>query len=92
MEAGLEFKVKPNDSILDLELSEDGVLSMPILNINSSTQLYFRNMMVYEHCHNSPTKIIIQYVAILDFLINTEKDVVILVDKKIIVNWMGNAD
>ena len=91
-EAGIKFKVSPNNCILDLELSEDGVLSMPILNISSSTQLYFRNMMAYEHCHDSATKIITQYVAILDFLINTEKDVNILVDKKIIVNWLGDTD
>jgi len=29
--------------------------------------------------------------VILDFLINTEKDVNILIDKKIIVNWTGDA-
>ncbi|QCD94460.1 hypothetical protein DEO72_LG5g2544 [Vigna unguiculata] len=54
--------------------------------------LQIRNMMAYEHCHDSATKIITQYVAILDFLINTEKDVNILVDKKIIVNWLGDTD
>ncbi|WVZ15471.1 hypothetical protein V8G54_013037 [Vigna mungo] len=92
MEAGLEFKVSPNKSFLDLELSEDGVLSMPSLNINASTYLYLRNMVAYESCHHSATKIITQYVAILYFLIKTEKDVNVLVDKKIIVNWSGDAN
>ncbi|QCD94134.1 hypothetical protein DEO72_LG5g2542 [Vigna unguiculata] len=93
MEAGLEFKVSPNKSFLDLELSEDDrVLSMPILNINASTQLYFKNMIAYERSHHSATKIITQYVAILYFLIKTEKDLNILVDKKIIVNWSGDAE
>jgi len=32
-EAGLKFKVRPNQSLLDLTYSEHGVLNMPILNI-----------------------------------------------------------
>jgi len=49
-------------------------------------------MIAYEQCHRSATYIITQYVVILDFLINTEKDVKILVDNKIIVNWSGDAN
>ncbi|XP_022632287.1 putative UPF0481 protein At3g02645 [Vigna radiata var. radiata] len=92
MEAGLKFEVCPNKSFLDLTYSKHGVLSMPILNIHDNTELLFRNMMAYEHCHLSSTNIVTQYVVILDFLINTEKDVNILVDKKISVNWTGDAN
>jgi len=91
IEAGLEFNVSPNKSILDLTY-ENGVLTMPILNIHDVTEVLFRNMMTYEDCHYSATKIISQYVVILDFLINTEKDVDILIDKKIIINWMSDAN
>jgi len=90
-EAGLKFKASPNNSLLDLTYSKHGVLSMPIFNIHATTEALFRNMMAYEDCHLSSSKIITQYVALLDFLINTEKDVDILVDKKIIVNWLGDA-
>ncbi|BAU01784.1 UPF0481 protein [Vigna angularis] len=90
MEAGLKFEVNPNTSFVDLTYSKYGVLSMPILNIHDNTELLFRNMMAYEHCHLSTTNIITQYVVILDFLINTEEDVNILVENKIIVNGDAN--
>jgi len=92
MEAGLEFKLSPNKSLLDLTYSKYGVLSMPSLDIHDNSEVLFRNIMQYEHCHFSATSIVTQYLAILDFLINTEKDVNILVDKKIIVNWTGDAN
>jgi len=92
MEAGLKFKISPNKSLLDLTYSKHGVLSMPIFNIDDSTEVLLKNMMAYEQCHPSATDIITQYVVILDFLINTEKDVDVLIDKKIIVNLMGDAN
>ena len=92
MEAGLKFKISPNKSFLDLTYSKHGVLSMPIFNIDDSTEVLLKNMMAYEQCHPSAGDIIRQYVAILDFLINTEKDVDVLIDKKIIVNLMGDAN
>jgi len=91
MEAGLKFKVSPNKSFLDLTYPKYGVLSMPVLNINGSTEIFFRNMMAYEYYHHSATKVLIQYAAILNFLINTEEDVNILIDNKIIFNWTGDA-
>jgi len=93
MEAGLKFKISPNKSLLDLTYSKrDGAVSMPMLNIDDITEVLFKNMMVYEQCHPSAGDIIRQYVEILDFLINTEKDVDILVNKKIIVNLTGDAN
>ena len=94
-EAGLKFKVSPNENecLLDLTYSNEGVLTMPILNIADDTEIFFRNIVAFEHCHLSDhTNIITQYQKILDFLINTEKDVNILVEKKIIVNTMDDAN
>ncbi|KAL5098056.1 hypothetical protein RYX36_002383, partial [Vicia faba] len=53
--------------------------------------MYMRNILAFEECH-VPNGYISQYLSILDFLVNTEKDVSILVDKRIIVNWMGDAN
>ena len=93
MEAGLKFKISPNKSLLDLTYSKrDGALTMPILDIYDETEIVFRNIMAYEHCKFLCRKTISQYATILDFLINTEKDVNLLVDKKIIVNWTGDAN
>jgi hypothetical protein len=53
-----------------------------------------RNIIAFEGCHisNYESAYVSQYLSILDFLINTEKDVCILVNKKIIANWMGDAN
>ncbi|KRH08613.1 hypothetical protein GLYMA_16G161200v4 [Glycine max] len=94
-EAGLKFKVSLNENecLLDLTYSSEGVLTMPILNITENSEMFFRNILAFEECHLSDdTNIITQYLVILDFVINTEKDVNVLVDNKIIVNWMGDAN
>ena len=69
-EAGLKFKVSPNENecLLDLTYSSDGVLTMPILNIADDSEMFFRNILAFEHCHLSDdTCIITQYLKILDF-------------------------
>ena len=49
-------------------------------------------MMALELCHYPYEAYITDYVSILDFLINTSKDVDILVRKKVLVNWLGDTD
>jgi len=90
-EAGLKFKASTDEGLLDLTYLKKGVLTMPILNIYDGTEIIFRNIMAYEQCQLLDEITFTQYVAILDFLINTEKDVNLLVDKKIIVNWTGDS-
>jgi len=92
LEAGIKFQVNPNDGLLDLTYSDEGKFIMPILNMHDDTEIILRNIMAFEHCHLPDTNIINQCLKILDFLIDTEKDVKVLVDNKIIVNWMGDAN
>ncbi|RDY03334.1 UPF0481 protein, partial [Mucuna pruriens] len=93
LEAGLKFQFSPNKNILDLTYSSDrGLLTMPILTIDDYSEIQFRNIVAFEQCHFPDTSIISEYLWILDYLINTEKDVNILVDNKIIVNHLGDAN
>ncbi|RDX86822.1 UPF0481 protein, partial [Mucuna pruriens] len=93
LEAGLKFQLSPNENILDLTYSSNqGLLAMPMLPIDDGTEIQFRNIVAFEQCHFPDTSIIIEYLRILDYLINTEKDVNILVDNKIIVNHLGDAN
>jgi len=48
MEAGLKLKVSPNQGLLDLTYSDEGVFTMPIFNLYNSTEVHFRNMMAFE--------------------------------------------
>jgi hypothetical protein len=69
------------------------VLRVPQLIIDHGTETIFRNLMALEQCHYPSKTYICSYVLLLDRLIDTDKDVTLLVDKKVIANHLGsNAD
>lgn len=92
LEAGVRFKVNTkSDCLLDLRFS-GRVLEIPQLKVEDWTEILFRNMVALEQCHYPNESYITDYVAVLDFLINTGRDVDILVKKGVLVNWMGDSD
>jgi hypothetical protein len=48
--------------------------------------------MALEQCHYPTEAYICNYIMLLDSLINTEKDVDLLVEKKVIVNQLGSHE
>ncbi|XP_068484062.1 UPF0481 protein At3g47200-like [Phaseolus vulgaris] len=90
-EAGVKFKVLESDCLLDLKFS-GGVLQMPQLKVEDRTEVLFRNMVALEQCHYPHESFITDYVVILDFLINTSRDVETLVQQKVLVNWTGDTE
>jgi len=91
LEAGVKFKVNTKSKcLLDLRFS-GGVLEIPSLIVEDRTETLFRNMVALELCHYPKESYIIDYVAILDYLINTGTDVDILVQNKILHNWLGDS-
>ncbi|XP_045814109.1 UPF0481 protein At3g47200-like [Trifolium pratense] len=92
-EAGLKFELSDSKCLLDLKFDK-GVLKMPCFLVHDSTERYMRNILAFEECHISDkhSAYISQYFTLLDILINTESDVSILVDKKIIINWTSDAN
>ncbi|CAJ1973736.1 unnamed protein product [Sphenostylis stenocarpa] len=90
-EAGVNFKVLRSDCLLDLRFSE-GVLQMPQLKVEDRTEILFRNMVALEQCHYPFESYITDYVSVLDFLVNTSRDVDTLVQQKVLVNWLGDTD
>jgi hypothetical protein len=90
--AGVKFKVNTeSECLLDLRFSGQ-VLEIPQLKVEDWTEMLFRNMVALEQCHYPYESYITDYVAVLDFLVNTGRDVDILVGKKILVNWLGDSD
>ncbi|KAB1225172.1 hypothetical protein CJ030_MR1G016614 [Morella rubra] len=67
-------------------------LEVPQFVVDDSTETVFRNLMALEQCHYPLEAYICNYIVVLDSLINTEKDVDLLVSKKIIVNMLGSSD
>ncbi|KAK7300106.1 hypothetical protein RJT34_10940 [Clitoria ternatea] len=74
-EAGVKFRVnKKSKCLLDLELS-GRYLHIPEFTVHHWTEIVFRNMVALEQCHYPHTSYITDYAVVLDFLINTGKDV-----------------
>ncbi|KAJ1410970.1 hypothetical protein SESBI_21504 [Sesbania bispinosa] len=92
LEAGVRFKVNTkSDCLLDLRFS-GRVLEIPQLKVEDWTEILFRNMVALEQCHYPHESYITDYVAVWDFLINTSRDVDLLVRKGVLVNWLGESD
>ncbi|GAB4855460.1 hypothetical protein Ancab_024077 [Ancistrocladus abbreviatus] len=89
--AGVKFVAGRDGSLLDIEFTE-GTLKIPPLNLDDVTESFFRNLMVFEQCHYYFDPYIIDYIALLHFLINTPEDVEILVQKGIIKNWLASNE
>ncbi|KAH1128256.1 hypothetical protein AAZX31_06G284100 [Glycine max] len=91
-EAGLRFKVLESESCL-LKLDFSGrVLEIPQLVVEDPTETLFRNMVALEQCHYHFQSYITDYVCFLDFLVNTNRDVDILVQERVFINWLGDTD
>ncbi|MED6147994.1 hypothetical protein PIB30_049033 [Stylosanthes scabra] len=91
-EAGVKFEVKNNSScLLDLELSGH-TLKIPFIRVDDSTEVILRNLLVFEQCHCIDESYLADYVTVFDLLINTGKDVDLLIKKEIIDNWLSDSN
>lgn len=69
---------------------ENGVMKIPILEIGSTTEAFFQNLIAYELCsHDITLKHVLDYVTFLGCLVNSSKDVELLRRLGIISNWLG---
>ncbi|OWM66120.1 UPF0481 protein At3g47200-like [Punica granatum] len=91
MEAGVRFKRGEGIcSVLDI-IFRDGVLQMPHFVVHEWSEPYYRNMIAYEQCHHDD-KYISSYIVLMDSLINTQRDVQILIQSGILENQLGSDD
>ncbi|KAG2712923.1 hypothetical protein I3760_04G148500 [Carya illinoinensis] len=89
-EVGLTFKKSKSQCYLDIKYHEGEVLEIPPFTIDSTTERFARNLMALEQCHYPTQAYITDYFFLLDFLIDTSKDVALLAEKKILINGMGD--
>nr|POF06614.1 hypothetical protein CFP56_17344 [Quercus suber] len=67
-------------------------LELPVFEVGNAAECVFRNIMALEQCHYPKQAFISSYILLLDYLINTEKDVDLLVERKAIVNRLGSDE
>ncbi|KAL4655093.1 hypothetical protein ACB092_01G426000 [Castanea dentata] len=88
-EAGVKFEVVPNICVLDLSFKE-GVLKIPLLKFEDYTEAFVRNILALEQCDDKKDRYITDFYILLDYLIDTNKDVNLLAEKGIINNGLGD--
>ncbi|XP_011003945.1 PREDICTED: UPF0481 protein At3g47200-like [Populus euphratica] len=88
VDAGINLEVGESRSILDIKF-ENGVLEIPKLLVQETTEVIIRNLISYEQCSPKCTDRITSYAVLLDNLINTTKDMDTFTSSGIIDNWLN---
>lgn len=90
-EAGVKFELNTSKCLLDLGFDKSTwVLKIPGLELNDSAEARIRNVMAYEQFDLGEKIFITDFLIILDFLINTPKDMDLLCNKEIVINYLGD--
>ena len=90
-EAGVKFEVGSSESFLDIKF-EKGVLKIPCIILDYWMEIVYRNVMALEQTYYLKNGYITDYFWLLDSLINTEKDVDLLCENKVMINFLGDND
>ncbi|EXC31342.1 hypothetical protein L484_017622 [Morus notabilis] len=87
--AGIKFKKGKNSkSILDVKFNK-GVLEIPPLLVQETTEPLFRNLISFEQCCPGCQPVITTYAILMDNLINTNDDIESLSRIGILENWLS---
>ncbi|KAF5463283.1 hypothetical protein F2P56_019206 [Juglans regia] len=90
-QAGVKFKVGSSKCLLDLKFTS-GTLEIPCIKLYNQTETSYRNVIAFEQCHYPYDSHFTDYIVLLSFLINTPKDVDLLIRKGIIINGLGSSN
>ncbi|KAK2650756.1 hypothetical protein Ddye_018245 [Dipteronia dyeriana] len=102
--SGLVFKGIERKCLLDISWGktkfakwlpawfEVNEVKVPSITICDETEFLLRNLMALEMFHYPTQTHICNYAVLMDYLIDSAKDVDLLVDKKIIVNCVGDNE
>ncbi|KAG6645292.1 hypothetical protein CIPAW_08G112300 [Carya illinoinensis] len=87
-DAGVEFKVSYSKSLVDLQFT-NGALEIPYLELDTNMEPTLRNVAAFELCHYPDNAHVGDYIVLMSFLLRTTKDEDLLIEKGILVNWVG---
>ncbi|XP_062019593.1 UPF0481 protein At3g47200-like [Rosa rugosa] len=88
--AGVRFKVGSSKNIFDIRFN-DGTLEIPKITISDQSEVNLTNLLVFEQSQCKETENYINdYVGFLNILVNTPKDVALLVKHDIFENKLGD--
>ncbi|XP_060674654.1 UPF0481 protein At3g47200-like [Ziziphus jujuba] len=91
--AGVAFVPCSNKFLTDISFNKKGnMLEVRPFKVTDITGCLIRNVMALEQCLYPFEAHICNYIHLLDQLINTDEDVKLLVEKKVVDNWLGSND
>ncbi|XP_052208573.1 UPF0481 protein At3g47200-like [Diospyros lotus] len=90
-EAGVEFKREETGNLFNIRFI-NGVLQIPRLCIGDYTEFPLRNLLAYEqyHLQGHQRKYVSDYIAFMNCLVNSPRDVQLLRHSKIIDSWVAD--
>ncbi|KAL7219721.1 hypothetical protein ACSBR2_012727 [Camellia fascicularis] len=91
-EAGIKFKKIGGRNLFNIRFVY-GTMEIPTLEVEDDTELFFRNVIAYEqYLPNTSRDYFTAYQMVIDYLVNTSKDVKILTHHGIIINYLGDNE
>ncbi|KAI8556910.1 hypothetical protein RHMOL_Rhmol05G0293100 [Rhododendron molle] len=96
--AGVQFKPLSGNNQFDVKFDEDKGLSwwcrrasfvIPVFRIHDPTDPFLRNLIAFEQCVAGVSQHFTSYAFLMDMLINSEKDVQVLKDAKVMYCYLG---
>ncbi|RZC59824.1 hypothetical protein C5167_007118 [Papaver somniferum] len=88
-ETGIRFKTSKTAKLTDISF-RGGVLRLPEILVDDTTETTFLNLMVYERFHVGEGSEVTAYIFFMDRIIDSAKDVSLLHSKGIIKNALGS--
>ncbi|KAF8035335.1 hypothetical protein BT93_C1382 [Corymbia citriodora subsp. variegata] len=88
-EAGIQFEKSLTCSLKDISFDR-GVLKLPVITVDDTTESKFLNLMTFERLHIGTGNEVTSYVDFMDKIINNERDVALLHARGIIQNDFGS--
>ncbi|KAH9727174.1 DUF862 domain-containing protein [Citrus sinensis] len=91
-QAGVKFQLGSSKNLFDITFRfNKGILEIPLFRISESTEVLFRNLQAFERL-GCDTRYINDYVIIMNYLVNTPQDVELLVQNRVIENWLWDNE
>ena len=88
-EAGIRFKKSKTNSLKDISFSR-GVLRLPSIIVDDTTESMFLNLIAFERFHVGAGNEVTSYIFFMDNIIDNARDVALLHSKGIIHNALGS--
>nr|XP_034892623.1 UPF0481 protein At3g47200-like [Populus alba] len=86
---GVKFQVSEDKCLLNVHF-ENGVLKIPLLEVDDSFERFVRNVTAWEQLYKPGEAYISNYFKFMDHLIDRAEDVALLAEEGIIKNWLGD--